>query len=232
MASAPQLDLFPLLAPFHDQLYLLRIFFPATGPADQITPSLLQVFNKHLSLSIAPFQKKAVLDRLLEISFMFQQQYSAGRGIALTVSHKPKTGAGPSDSKRPLGPRTEPTEEPEPTEVHGIGGLGAQIRGGILYSRGGQNHGFGLRRVELGDLAAEPSVGGLIEGPHSVGELTFTEPLSSSSRDPYLEDIARYKRAPASDTECLNLDGLLDDLDDFALPAAEESDADSWHLSF
>ncbi|KAK6363555.1 hypothetical protein TWF730_000981 [Orbilia blumenaviensis] len=256
MASAPQLDLFSPVSPFHDQ-----------------------VFNKRSPLSISHPQRKATLDRLLEISFMFQQQYPAGRGIALVVNQKLKTGTGTSvtDSKKPfnaISSTTNPliarrvavqklaTRLPFSSTKAQHHARRMQLLGRNSWVRGRSQQtslnllrftvfGFGgtdpwgdfmsLRGApslwigENSDLVTESSAGGLIEeGPHSVGELVVTESLPplSVSGDLYLEDIARYKRAPTSDAECLNLDGLLDDLDDFALPAAEESDADSWHLRF
>ncbi|RVD84208.1 uncharacterized protein DFL_005970 [Arthrobotrys flagrans] len=257
MASAPQLDLFPLVAPFHDQ-----------------------VFNKRSPLSIAHLQRKVVLDRLLEILFMFQQQYSAGRGIALTVSHESKTDTGQLDSKKPVAAilgttssliarrvavkklatrlpfsSTKALHHARRMQFLGrnswvrgrnqqrslnllrftVVGFGGTDPWGEFIFPCGAALWFWIGENGTGDLMAESSLGGLIEeGPHSVGEPTVAESLPSSNPigGQYLEDIARYKRAPTSDTGCLDLDNLLDDLDDFALPAAEESEADSWHLSF
>ncbi|KAK6499712.1 hypothetical protein TWF481_010073 [Arthrobotrys musiformis] len=259
MASAPQLDLFPLGAPpFHNQ-----------------------VFNKRSPLSIAPPQRKAVLGRLLEISFMFQQQYSAGRGIALTVGHKSKTATGQSDSKKPVAIISS-TANPLIARRVAVQKLATrlpfsstkalhharrmQFLGRNSWVRGRHQQrslnllrftvlGFGGTEYPWGEfifpcgaaplvwigedqasgLMADSSLGKIMEeGPHTVGETIATESLlpSNPSGDQHLEDIARYKRAPTSNTDSLDLDGLLDDLDDFSLPDAEESEADSWHISF
>ncbi|KAF3163127.1 hypothetical protein EYR41_003969 [Orbilia oligospora] len=257
MASASQLDLFPLVAPFHDQ-----------------------VFNKRSPLSISHSQRKALLDRLLEISFMFQQQYSAGRGIAITVSHKSKASTHQSDSKKPvavISGATSPliarrvavkklaTRLPFSSTKALHHARRMQLLGRNSWARGrhqqrslnllrftvlgfggtdpwgepafscGETQWFWMGGNIIGYLMADSSLGGLIEeGPHPVGEPAAIESLPSSNPNGcrYLEDIARYKRAPTPDTGCFNLEDLLDDLDDFALPAAEDSEADSWHLSF
>ncbi|KAK6515387.1 hypothetical protein TWF506_007723 [Arthrobotrys conoides] len=213
---------------------------------------------------------------------MFQQQYSAGRGIALTVSHKSKTSPGQSDSKRPVTAISGTTSSliarrvavkklatrlpfSSTKALHHARRM--QFLGRNSWARGrnqqrslnllrftvlgfggtdpwgdfifpcGEAQWFWMGGNGIGDLMAESSLGGFIEGgphAHSVGESTAIESLTSSNPNEgqYLEDIARYKRVPTSDTGCLDLDGLLDDLDDFALPAAEDSEADSWHLSF
>ncbi|KAK6356311.1 hypothetical protein TWF718_000672 [Orbilia javanica] len=217
---------------------------------------------------------------------MFQQQYSAGRGIVLTISHKSNTRINQSDSKKPV-PAISSTTNPlvarrvavkklatrlpfsstkalhharrmqflgRNSWVRGrnqqrslnllrftVPGFGGTDPWGELISPCGASPWFWIGEKETGDLMAESSLGNLIEeGPHAVGEPAATESLPPSNPigDYYLEDIVRHKRAPTSDTGCLApdsldaLDSLLDELDDFSLPAAEESEADSWHLSF
>ncbi|KAF3929162.1 hypothetical protein AA313_de0201249 [Arthrobotrys entomopaga] len=54
----------------------------------------------------------------------------------------------------------------------------------------------------------------------------------SVQEDPYLQDITSWKREPILDAGDLRLDSILDDLEEFQLPASEDSSAECWQLSF
>ncbi|KAF3926248.1 hypothetical protein ABW20_dc0103606 [Dactylellina cionopaga] len=88
-------------------------------------------------------------------------------------------------------------------------------------------------KMEAMDIhASETSASASLASTVATNEPFRIDPrLVSSQEDPYLQDITSWKRESTLDIGGLKLDHIFDDLDDFQLPASEDSGAEHWHLS-
>ncbi|EPS36029.1 hypothetical protein H072_10425 [Dactylellina haptotyla CBS 200.50] len=288
------------------------------------TMSISDVYNKQLSFSIAGLQKKAVLDRLLGVSLIFQQQHqqhqqrSAGRGAA-TYSSTSGTSSSISGSRSTIpgaldlkkaggggGPSTSVTLIARRLAVQKLATQFPLSSSKALHNARrlqffGRNRNRGstqqqslnlLRFTVLGFGHPTPSSSSLDNGlqhqassgreynqdsvPSSASLLSSSpsvilasamldekmgamdlrtreaslanaiydrayptnEPFQIESlplsvqEDPCLQDITSWKREPVLEASSFRLDSILDDLEDFQLPASEDSSADHWQLSF
>ncbi|KAK6544501.1 hypothetical protein TWF694_001195 [Orbilia ellipsospora] len=281
-------------------------------PSDRFSrrvPAAGQISNKQLSLSIATLQKKALLDRLLEISLIFRQRHFAGRGIAAaalsasrskssTTGNSSRGGAGTPDLAKPSisgyltarrkavqklatrfpfssskvlhhakrlqffgRNRNRGTSSGPPQSlnllrftVFGFGNSSKSTRlsdtafrqnrecqpSSMLSSSSPAPSSIPSSTIldeKLGamDIRTGPSIASAIyDKAYPTGTESFlleALPLSAQE-DPYLQDITSWKREPVLDVGSLRLDSILDDLEEFQLPASEESSAEYWQLTF
>ncbi|EWC45313.1 hypothetical protein DRE_00712 [Drechslerella stenobrocha 248] len=262
MSSIPPANLLPLRAPLLSQPY----------------------DRKQISLSIPNIHRRAVLDRLQEISLIFQQQYSAGRIAPVPIAvDKPKSRAAALDLQRstasgtiiarriavrklatrfPLSP-SKALYHARRLQLFGRNrNRGASALRGMVLGLGAPDpladlilHNFWSTvatatmtkpTLLLGSTPADESTttvefrlpdtppSNTADTIYRANELVeLSAPLLSSQQDPTLQDITRWRREPLSlDIGNLTLDGLPDGLDDFQLPAAEDSSSQHWRLSF
>ncbi|KAK6335687.1 hypothetical protein TWF696_002453 [Orbilia brochopaga] len=260
MSSVPPADLFPLRVPLSSQRYE----------------------NTQLSLSIPNLHRRAVLDRLQEISMIFQQRFLSSRFATASADAIDRL-RNKSAAVDPLRTASSSTLIARRIAVRKF--KLATTRFPLSPSKAlhharrlqlfGRNRNRGLnflRFTVLGLGVPDPlaelelhkfwttamteptllletdSSDGVIaaaafqppldmpragEATRQAGSAELAAPILVSSReDPHLRDITSWKREKSVDIGSLTLDSLPDGLDDFQLPAAEESGAEQWHLGF